>query len=82
MAGVANSATFFTETSRGGELSPQLRSVRASINGTKTPKHLLPSGKNFSCMDRSAAADAVLQARITKSHPSSHNFSNPVVVNL
>ena len=68
--------------SLGAELSPHLRSVRAAINGTQTPKQRLPSGKKFSCIDLKAAADAVLQASITRSQPSSHNFSRPLVVNL
>ena len=73
VAGVANSATLLTATSRGGELSPHCRSVSASISGTNTPSTRLSSGTQASCMRRRAAAEAVLQARITRSQPASNS---------
>ncbi|OIQ70055.1 hypothetical protein GALL_483370 [mine drainage metagenome] len=82
MAGVANSATCFTATSRGGELSPHWRSVSASISGTKTPNTRLPGGTQVSCIRFSAAAEAVLQAKITRSQPSSHSRSVAAQVRL
>ena len=60
-----------------GSCRPHLRSVSASISGTKTPRTRLPSGTQPSCIRRSAAAEAVLHARITRSHPFVEEALNP-----
>lgn len=53
----------------GGELSPYFRSVKASIKGTKTPKTLFSGVSHHSLVRLNATAEAVLQAKITKSQP-------------
>ena len=49
-------------------------------NITKTPNTLLFLGTHSSCIFFKAAAEAVLQAKTTKSQPSSHSLSIHLVV--